>query len=162
MTASLQPAFQKKHRPAKSLGRGLRSLVTSEQQHHHHRHHRSSSKVHLEESPIEFLSSRTSTGLSFEEDTVSVLSSGTALTSSNWDVVEELPVRWATDFVPLAPSTSKQGSLDISCFELHQTGGYEGRTGTSLLTVASKSTILLYEASKGERVFRFVRVGLDS
>lgn len=77
-------------------------------------------------------------------------------TDSSWDVVEDLPLRWATDFVPLATSGSRLNSAFIMSYALWGDEQRKGRGGR-LLAVATKNNILLYETPKGERAFRFVK-----
>jgi hypothetical protein len=72
-------------------------------------------------------------------------------------MVEELPMRWATDYVPLAPSAMRNSSFDVTGFELRRNGGSLGRSGP-ILAVALKTNILIFEAPLGERAFRFVKV----
>jgi hypothetical protein len=76
---------------------------------------------------------------------------------SSWDVVEDLPLRWATDFVPLATSGSRLVNTSILSYALWSDETRKGRGGR-LLAIATKNNILLYETPKGERAFRFVKV----
>lgn len=66
-------------------------------------------------------------------------------------------MRWATDFVPLAPAALRHPSIDVTRFELYRSNGSYGSLGP-ILAVALKSSILIFEAPKGERAFRFVKV----
>lgn len=77
---------------------------------------------------------------------------------SAWDTVEDLlPLRWATDFVPLA--SSKRLQSNVIFFELKRNESNAGNSRSStLLAIATKTNILLYETPKGERAFRFVKV----
>lgn len=77
--------------------------------------------------------------------------------TDSWDMVEELPLRWATDFVNLATPGSKLASSQVLFYELWKNDGYSYR-GTTMLAVATKTNILLFETPKGERAFRFVKV----
>jgi len=74
-----------------------------------------------------------------------------------WDVVEDLPLRWAHDYVSLAISGSRLASTSVLFYDIWSDPTTSGRKG-ALLAVATKSTILLYETPKGERAFRFVKV----
>lgn len=76
---------------------------------------------------------------------------------SSWDVVEDLPLRWSTDYVSLATPGSRLFNSSASSYVLWRNGHLGGRGG-ALLAVATKSNILLYEKPKGERSFRFVKV----
>lgn len=77
--------------------------------------------------------------------------------TDSWDIVEDLPLRWATDYVNLATAGSKLSNTQVLFFELWKNEGY-GSRGTSMLAVATKACILLYETPKNERSFRFVKV----
>ena len=74
-----------------------------------------------------------------------------------WDVVDDLPYRWATDYVSLAISGSRLANTSVLFYDIWSDPVVSGRKG-ALLAVATKSTILLYETPKGERAFRFVKV----
>jgi len=75
---------------------------------------------------------------------------------SGWDVVEELPLRWATDYVPLAVPGSRLMNASVLTYALWRND--DQPRGSALLAVAIKSAVLLYESPKGERAFRFVKV----
>lgn len=77
--------------------------------------------------------------------------------NDSWEVVDDLPLRWATDYVNLANPGSKLASSQVLFYETWKNGGIDGR-GTSMLAIATKTNILLYETPKGERAFRFVKV----
>jgi len=77
--------------------------------------------------------------------------------TDSWDMVDDLPLRWATDYVNLATTGSKLATQQVLFFELWKNEGI-GARGTSMLAVATKTSILLYETPKGERSFRFVKV----
>ncbi|KAG6861983.1 hypothetical protein C0995_009167 [Termitomyces sp. Mi166 len=72
---------------------------------------------------------------------------------SSWDIIEDLPLRWATDFVPLAGS--RLLNLSVLSYALWKDETRKGRG--HLLAIATKNNILLYETPKGERAFRFVK-----
>lgn len=79
----------------------------------------------------------------------------TSSEDSTWDTFEDmLPLRWASDYVPLASSKRIQSS--VLFFELKKSE--LGTNGSTLLAIATKTNILLYETPKGERVFRFIKV----
>lgn len=77
---------------------------------------------------------------------------------STWDTFEDLlPLRWANDFVPLA--SSKRLQSNVLFFVLRRNGVDDGDLRRpTLLALATKMNILLYETPKGERAFRFVKV----
>lgn len=75
-----------------------------------------------------------------------------------WDLLQEdLPLRWATDFIPLATPGSRLMSTSAHSYAMWNEGGVKGR-GSALLAIATKSNILMYEKPKGERAFRFIKV----
>lgn len=74
-----------------------------------------------------------------------------------WDIVEDLPLRWASDYVSLAISGSRLANTSVLFYDMWSDTTNNGRKG-ALLAVATKSTVLLYETPKGERAFRFVKV----
>ncbi|KAJ7265399.1 hypothetical protein B0H12DRAFT_1179995 [Mycena haematopus] len=77
---------------------------------------------------------------------------------SSWEMVDDLPLRWARDFVPLASSGSRLVNANVLSFALW-TRDEGARTGSrgQFLAVATKSNILLYETPPNERAFRFVK-----
>src|SRR5258708_27206730 len=75
---------------------------------------------------------------------------------SGWDVVDDLPLRWATDYVPLAAPGSRLMNSPVSTYALWRNN--DQARGSALLAVAVKSAVLLYESPKGERAFRFLKV----
>ncbi|KAG6331375.1 hypothetical protein ID866_7713 [Astraeus odoratus] len=138
---NVQQTPVKKHRSASSITRGLKNLI-------------------IDSPPRAQQPSSTS-----YESYLSAQSpkrQHTATTAdSSWDVVEDLPLRWATDFVPLASPTSRLASMSVIAYALWQDGGPGpggGRHGRrTLLAVATKYNIFLYETPKGERAFHFVK-----
>ncbi|KZW04141.1 hypothetical protein EXIGLDRAFT_16516 [Exidia glandulosa HHB12029] len=74
--------------------------------------------------------------------------------TGSWDVVDDLPLRWATDFVPLASPGSKLFGVPVLFFEMWKPEDGLGRT---MLAIATKSTIFLYETPQGARAFRYVK-----
>ncbi|VDB97104.1 unnamed protein product [Peniophora sp. CBMAI 1063] len=75
--------------------------------------------------------------------------------SSGWDMVDELPLRWATDYVPLASAGSRLANSSVLTFAVWRDLNHP--RGNALLAVATKSSVLLYESPKGERAFRFLK-----
>lgn len=75
---------------------------------------------------------------------------------SGWDIVDDLPLRWATDHVPLAVPGSRLMNASVLTYALWRND--DQPRGSALLAVAIKSAVLLYESPKGERAFRFVKV----
>lgn len=79
-------------------------------------------------------------------------------TPGDWDIIDDLPLRWATDYVSLSRPGSKLGSLSVLFFELwRDTSGGSGAERT-YLAVATRQCIFLYESVPGERAFRVVKV----
>jgi len=70
--------------------------------------------------------------------------------------VDDLPLRWATDHVPLAVPGSRLMNASVLTYALWRDDNLP--RSTALLAVAIKSAVLLYESPKGERAFRFVKV----
>ncbi|GJE84873.1 hypothetical protein PsYK624_009490 [Phanerochaete sordida] len=75
---------------------------------------------------------------------------------SSWDVVEDLPLRWATDYVPLATLGSRLHGTSVHCYDMWR-DPIERNRGVAYLAIVVKSNILLFHAPKGERAFRFVK-----
>ncbi|KAG9014947.1 hypothetical protein FRB94_007019 [Tulasnella sp. JGI-2019a] len=76
-----------------------------------------------------------------------------SLRSSSWDIVEDLPMRWATDFVLLYNANSKPHASATSYELWRPTDG----KGSMKLVVATRSNILLFETPLNERAFKFVK-----
>ncbi|KAF8592580.1 hypothetical protein K439DRAFT_1625928 [Ramaria rubella] len=76
---------------------------------------------------------------------------------SGWDVIghNDLPLRWAADFVPLASPGSRLANQSVLFFELYRVK--DRARITAHLAIATKQNILLYETVRGERAFRFVK-----
>lgn len=81
----------------------------------------------------------------------------TSTVDSTWDIVEELPLRWATDYVPLAAPGSRLQNCSVYTYALWRDENQRSRGG-AYLAIVIKSNILLYETPKGERAFRYVKV----
>jgi hypothetical protein len=77
---------------------------------------------------------------------------------STWDMVDDLPLRWATDFVPLAAAGSRLLNASVHSYALWNHDDLIPGRGGRLLAIITKSNILLYETPKGERAFRFAKV----
>jgi len=79
---------------------------------------------------------------------------------SSWDIVDDFPLRWATDFTSLSSSGSRMSNTGVVSYALWHEGSSRS-TRRALLAVATKSNIFLYETPKGERAFHFVKVCAD-
>ncbi|KAJ7649614.1 hypothetical protein FB45DRAFT_778603, partial [Roridomyces roridus] len=77
---------------------------------------------------------------------------------SSWEVLDDLPLRWARDFVPLALAGSRLLGVSVLSFALwNRAEGERHGSRVQFLAVATKSKILIYETPPNERVFRFVK-----
>ncbi|KAG7097401.1 hypothetical protein E1B28_004751 [Marasmius oreades] len=139
----------KRHRPSNSITRGLKSLIDSP-----------SNQPSDQSSSYHTLLSSTGQGLSGARSDSSLRKASPQRTDSDdssWDVIDDLPLRWAADFVPLATPGSRLSNLSALSYALWSGDTRSnGRTGR-MLAIATKSNILLYEAPKGERAFHFVK-----
>ncbi|TFK43867.1 hypothetical protein BDQ12DRAFT_643609 [Crucibulum laeve] len=143
----------KKHRPQSSIARGLKSLI--DVPHPNHSPEPNTSSYHTLLSPS---SSSSGPNLLGRRSPSPVRGSPIRQNSdeSSWDVVEDLPLRWATDFVPLATAGSRLAGASVLSYAIWTDENRKGRGG-QLLAIATKYNILLYETPKGERAFRFVK-----
>ncbi|KAG1755356.1 hypothetical protein EDB19DRAFT_1660635 [Suillus lakei] len=120
----------KKHRPASSITKGLRNLIT--------------------EPPARMR--RTS----FLPTPNTKRQPTPARKDSSWDVVDDLPLRWATDFTSLSSTGSRMSNTSVTSYALWHEGSTSS-TRHALLAVATKNNIFLYETPRGERAFHFVK-----
>lgn len=127
----------KRHRAQGSITKGFRNLVV--------------------ESPVAATPSTPYSRLMPPEVTSGNRTPESPSSEPGWDVIDDLPMRWATDFIPLATPGSRLMSTSANFYDIWHEGGVQGR-GSALLAIATKSNILLYEKPKGERAFRFVKV----
>jgi hypothetical protein len=78
--------------------------------------------------------------------------------STSLDAAENLPLRWAFDYVSLSSTPgSRLANTHVLFYDTWTDESFGRRRGT-LLAVATKSAILLYESPMNERSFRFVKV----
>ncbi|KAI0053699.1 hypothetical protein FA95DRAFT_478131 [Auriscalpium vulgare] len=77
------------------------------------------------------------------------------MSTDSWEVIEDLPLRWATDFVPLAPAGSRLVNTSVLSYDVWR--DEVSPRGGALLAVATKTGVFLYESPKGERAFRLVK-----
>ncbi|KZT05574.1 uncharacterized protein LAESUDRAFT_655698 [Laetiporus sulphureus 93-53] len=75
---------------------------------------------------------------------------------SSWEMVDELPLMWAAHYTPLASPGSRLHNTSVLFFDHYRNENQRSRGG-SLLAVATKSNIFLYEAPKGERAFHLIK-----
>ncbi|KAH8834522.1 hypothetical protein DL96DRAFT_1694545 [Flagelloscypha sp. PMI_526] len=161
----------KRHRAQGSFARSLRSLIASDSDTKRHAPSPSTSSANYQQllSPAGSITDRgfgrggsgaggrpSSRSRSPSPSSSSLHKPSRADSSDSWDMVDELPLRWATDFVPLASGNSRLAHASVLSYTLWNEGRKRG-TGGQLLAVATKTNILLYETPKGERAFRFVK-----
>ncbi|KAG9089659.1 hypothetical protein FS749_001154, partial [Ceratobasidium sp. UAMH 11750] len=78
-------------------------------------------------------------------------------TPGDWDIIDDLPLRWATDYVSLSRPGTKLAGLSVLFFELwRDVSGMPGGPRT-YLAVATRQCIFLYESAPGERAFRIIK-----
>ena len=76
--------------------------------------------------------------------------------ADSWCMLDDMPLQWASDYVPLATPNSRLAHSSVSFFELWRNDS-NSSGGAAMLAIATKTSILLYE-TKGDRAFRFVKV----
>ncbi|KIK53283.1 hypothetical protein GYMLUDRAFT_179163 [Collybiopsis luxurians FD-317 M1] len=140
----------KRHRPQHSLARGLKNLIDSPGN-HGSEHSSSSYQSLLSPSP-----SVSSTASKRRSRSVSPGRQDSS-ESASWDVIDDLPLRWATDFVPLATPGSRLSTSSVLSYTLWGNEDRSRGRESRLLAIATKSTILLYETPRGERAFHFLK-----
>ena len=144
-----QQTSPKKHRPHSSITKGLLAFMVESPSLQSEPH--VSSYQNLIPSNVQ-LNRNNSTPTPVRQNSASPSSA-----AGSWDMIDDLPLRWATDYVPLAAQGSRLLNTSVSSYALCHDGNTRGR-GAAHLAVATKSNILLYEKPKGERAFRFVKV----
>ncbi|KAG8726783.1 hypothetical protein FRC12_023089, partial [Ceratobasidium sp. 428] len=78
-------------------------------------------------------------------------------TPGDWDIIDDLPLRWATDYVSLSRPGTKLAGLSVLFFELWNDFSGTGGGQRTYLAVATRQCIFLYESAPGERAFRIVK-----
>ncbi|KAJ3998024.1 hypothetical protein F5050DRAFT_1806306 [Lentinula boryana] len=147
---SQQQTPPKRHRPQHSIARGLKNLIDSPNNHGSEHSQSSSYQSLLSPSPsMESTSSRNRSRPSSPRTD--------SFDSASWDMIDELPLRWATDFVPLATPGSRLSTCSVLSYALWSNDNRPSARGGRLLAIATKSNILLYETPKGERAFHFLK-----
>ncbi|KAJ6515257.1 hypothetical protein C8R45DRAFT_1205543 [Mycena sanguinolenta] len=151
-TFAPQQTPTKKHRPTSSIARGLKSLASGSG---------SNSQTETSSAYMPLLTLQSSiAGASSARSSAAPVRPPPRTNSdeSSWEMVDDLPLRWARDFVPLASSGSRLVNLSVLSFALW-TRDEGARTGSrgQFLAVATKNNILLYETPPNERAFRFVK-----
>ncbi|KZS97791.1 hypothetical protein SISNIDRAFT_481679 [Sistotremastrum niveocremeum HHB9708] len=135
----------KKHRHNGSITKGLKALVIESAHNTESEPRTSYHRLTPTNSPVRDDHARRSK----RSDTVTS-------TDSSWDIVEDLPLRWATDYIPLALSSARSANASVNFFELWR-DDTNRESGKAMLAVATKSCVLLYETLRGERAFKFVK-----
>ncbi|KAF9559666.1 hypothetical protein CPC08DRAFT_750836 [Agrocybe pediades] len=140
----------KRHRAHGSIAKGFKSLIDS-----------NTSSEQPTTSYQSFVTPSMAGPSHFKSTAPTERGSPTASTfteESSWDVVDDLPIRWATDFVPLASPGSRLAGQSVISFATWSDESRQGKgTGGQLLAIATKAGIFLYETPKGERAYRFVK-----
>lgn len=144
----VQQSPPKRIRPQSSITRGLRSLIDPVANQSYEASGSSSSDSNLSQASSVTLSQRGDRLSPNRRDAE----------ESSWDVIDDLPLRWAADFVPLATNASRLSNLSVISYALWEDETRKGQGGR-LLAIATKNSILLYETLRRERAFRFVKVG---
>ncbi|KAK0230285.1 hypothetical protein IW262DRAFT_1521668 [Armillaria fumosa] len=139
----------KKHRPRSSIARGLKSWIEAPNSQPVEPH---TSSYHNLLSPASMIGT---SNIRSRPGSRSPSPNRQGSDESTWDVVDDLPLRWATDFVPLASTGSRLANSSVISYALWNHS--ERNSGGRMLAVATKTNILLYETPKGERAFRFVK-----
>lgn len=147
----------RRHKAQGSLARGIKSLIDAPQSHNGQQEFGSAPQTQG------FLSPSGSTASAFPASNAPPSSrrspsSRRNSAESSWNAVDNLPLRWATDFVPLAVPGSRLVGATVITFATWSDDTRKGRMGGQLLAIATKTNILLYETPKGERAYRFVKV----
>ncbi|ETW84114.1 hypothetical protein HETIRDRAFT_381493 [Heterobasidion irregulare TC 32-1] len=135
----------KQHKSRASLAKGLKSLMIDPQQ-----HPEPGTSYH------NMMPSASSSTSAYNADKKLPLPPERNGSSDSWEDVQDLPLRWATDFVPLASAGSRLQNTSVLSYDLWRDSQHF--RGAALLAVSTKSNILLYESPKGQRAFRFVKV----
>ncbi|KAF7355684.1 hypothetical protein MSAN_01486200 [Mycena sanguinolenta] len=149
-TFAPQQTPTKKRRPTSSIARALKSLVSD-----------SGSSSQTESSayipPLTLHSSIAGSSSSRSSAPSVRPPPQTNSDESNWEMVDDLPLRWARDFIPLASSGSRLENVNVLSFALW-TRDEGARTGSQgqFLAVATKNNIFLYETPPNERAFRIL------
>ncbi|KAF8806229.1 hypothetical protein BYT27DRAFT_7102540 [Phlegmacium glaucopus] len=153
------PSPSKRHRPQSSIARSIKSLIDSPMRDPSQPEPFSSYQPYLSGSSTIAASM---SGGSFARNPLSPENLLAPLrrksNDSEWDFVDDQTMRWATDYIPLAPAGSRLAGTSALLFATWSDEARKGRgTGGQLLAVATKSNVLLYETPKGERAFKFVK-----
>lgn len=136
----------RRHRPQSSIARSIKSLIDSPSQ-------ISSYQPNLPNSSTNSIGTQNSH--SPEKPLIPLRREPD---DSEWDIVDDQSIRWATDYKPLASPGSRLAGTSALLFATWSDEGRKG--GEKLLAIATKSNILLYETPKGERAYKFVKVRL--
>ncbi|KAF8605299.1 hypothetical protein BDV93DRAFT_521639 [Ceratobasidium sp. AG-I] len=155
------PTTPKKHRPTSSVFSNFKAMFTDSQPQHLIQPYDPSAAASPTVSSVRTPSLAAPRPQSREASPLRPLPSPsrapTADTPGDWDIIDDLPLRWATDYVSLSRPGSKLAGLSVLFFELwRDTSGGPGAERT-YLAVATRQCIFLYESVPGERAFRVVK-----
>ena len=150
----------RRHRPRSSIARSIKSLIDSPLIPPQTGHF-SSYQPYPSSSSIDSIGSSLASNSSSPEKQILSPLRREPDDFGSWDIVDDQSIRWATDYVPLAPSGSRLAGTSTLLFATWSDEGRKGHcTGGKLLAIATKSNILLYETPRGERAYKFVKVCL--
>ena len=156
-TKNTQSIGKKHHRPPSSITKGLKNLVLD----NGIARPQSPSKNERNEPHASYSSISNMWGSPSKGKAKAPVPSRADSADSEWDVVNELPLRWATNYTPLASAGSRLQDNSVIAYDIFRNEAQRGPGGV-FLAIATKTSILLYEAPKGERAFRFSKVSLPS
>ncbi|KAI0938160.1 hypothetical protein AcV7_003433 [Taiwanofungus camphoratus] len=142
-------SHSKKHRPQSSFTKGLKNLmidspIAQPQPPSHHNTEPQASYSAVADAPIAHKPLPLRPQERSDTD------------DSAWDIVDDLPLLWATHYTPLASAGSRLHNSSVLFYDLWRNENARSR-GAALLAVATKSNIFLYEAPKGERAFHLIK-----
>jgi hypothetical protein len=146
------PSNKRHHRHQSSIARSIKSLIDSPSQsgqisHQSYLPNSSTNSIGTNFAPTPSTPEKPLFPLRRESD------------DSEWDIVDDPSIRWATDYKPLATPGSRLAGTSALLFATWSDEGRKG--GEKLLAIATKSNVLLYETPKGERAYKFVKVCLS-
>lgn len=142
----------RKHKAQNSLAKGLKNLVLDSSI-AHPQSPSSSSELQASYSNITDYSSTLHKSTPYS----SIYTASSDTLNLSWDVVGDLPLRWANHYTPLATAGSRLSNTPVLLYEIWRNENQRSRGG-ALLAVVTKSNIFLYEAPKGERAFHLLKV----
>ncbi|KIY70389.1 hypothetical protein CYLTODRAFT_371136 [Cylindrobasidium torrendii FP15055 ss-10] len=147
---SHQSPSKKKHRHQTSFAKSLRSWIDQPNRN-------GADLISPTQSTASHLSTGSNASLHSPRSRTPSPNRSISTDSTSWDIVDDLPSRWALDFVPLATPSSRLASSSVLSYAMWNNSDSHNTRGGRLLAVAVKYNILLYEAPRGERAFRCIK-----